>query len=141
MWCGLELEVRILRDKHLCSSSSTELEAIVELAKAGAKVKHLRSYSMHIKMLCVDNSNCWSGSGNFGEAGGQVEVGKSAETPKHFNCAAGDGWRSLATSLAFDAEKSPGDEGGRLCSAARRQSSVTLWCGAGNGGLLGLAAL
>ncbi|KAE9001034.1 hypothetical protein PR001_g17712 [Phytophthora rubi] len=64
------VEVRILHDKHLCSSSSTELEAIVELAKAGAKVKHLRSYSMHIKMLCVDNSNCncWSGSGNFGEA-------------------------------------------------------------------------
>ncbi|KAE8962619.1 hypothetical protein PF005_g31045 [Phytophthora fragariae] len=50
-----------------CNSSITELEAIVALARAGATVKHLRSYNMHIKMVCVDNSYCWSGSGNFGE--------------------------------------------------------------------------
>ncbi|KAE9061479.1 hypothetical protein PF010_g29802, partial [Phytophthora fragariae] len=61
------VEVRVLYDKMFCNSSITELEAIVALARAGATVKHLRSYNMHIKMVCVDNSYCWSGSGNFGE--------------------------------------------------------------------------
>ncbi|KAE9156495.1 hypothetical protein PF005_g33189, partial [Phytophthora fragariae] len=62
------VEVRILYDRRFCYSSADTLEAIVMLARAGATVKHLRSYSMHIKMVCVDNSYCWSGSGNFGES-------------------------------------------------------------------------
>ncbi|KAE9033118.1 hypothetical protein PR002_g8833 [Phytophthora rubi] len=48
------VEVRILYDRRFCYSSADTLEAIVMLARAGAAVKHLRSYSMHIKMVKVN---------------------------------------------------------------------------------------